>query len=77
MIFNIIFITIWLLSFVINFGITLAYFENEYPNIVSYKANIIFSFIISIFGPIGLIVSYFMSKFAKHGFQYRSHRITY
>lgn len=63
----------WILCGIPTYGISLGYFQREFPTIAEkgYRGNCGFALLIAIFGPIGLIVSFLSSGFAKHGLMWR------
>jgi len=67
------FMVIWTICGVLTYGITLAYFQRNYPEIAKedYREDVGFSVLFGIVGPIGLFVSLWGSGFAKHGLMYR------
>lgn len=63
-------VTGWILCGVLAFGITLAFFEQEFPEFEHCKGDQSVAFMIGAFGPLGLAEVYFLSDFANHGIQY-------
>ncbi len=69
-------IAAYIISGVLAYGITLAYFQNEkrYSELVKaeeYQKDLSFSVFIGLFGPIGLFIAIFSSGFLEKGFRLR------
>ena len=64
---------IWLICGILTYGITFAYMQEEYPLVaeIGYEADRNFAILLGICGPIGLLVSFFRSGFAKHGLKFK------
>ncbi len=60
-----------LMCSVLAYGITFAYFQGEFPELAEKQRLIdrIFSVVVAVFGPIGLLTTYIWSDFAKHGWR--------
>ena len=68
----------WVACGVLSYGITLAYFQNEYSHLFDeseqdrfFGENVRFAISYSLFGPLSLLCSVLASGFVKHGLQYR------
>lgn len=64
----------WIACGVGTAGITFAYFQDSYPTIAKQtrRQDLAFScFLGGLFGPIGLVISFFLSGFAEHGWRLR------
>lgn len=65
-------ITIWLICGLGAAGLYFAYFQGEYPNSAKddYRKDLADGFLFGlIFGPIALLVGFFRSGFAQHGWR--------
>ncbi len=63
---------VWLACLLVSYGAVLAFFEREYvdrQNIYFYENRII-AIMISMCGPLGLLLAFFATKRFQHGFTY-------
>lgn len=63
----------WGACSVLVYGITLAFFQQNFKLIAekSYWEDVGLAAFLSIFGPLALVVAFFLSGFAHYGLQYR------
>lgn len=63
----------YLMCSVAAYGITFAYMQGNWPTLAESQRTLdrTFSAFIALFGPIGFIVSFVLSDFAKHGMKWR------
>ena len=63
----------WLVCSILTYGITLAYFQREYYLISEqgYVGDVLFAIFLSLTGPFGLLVSYWLSGFARNGLKFK------
>jgi hypothetical protein len=73
---NVAIIIAWAICSVISYGITLAYFQRNWPSHADegYWQDVGFALFFSLFGPAALIVALFKSGLAMHGLQYRRNK---
>lgn len=72
----VVFVVMWLLCGILAMGVTIGYFQNEYPLSAAgnYDGDLRLGMVYMVFGPIGLFAAFFQSRFAVHGLQYRPGR---
>jgi hypothetical protein len=62
----------WIVCGVLSAGIDVAYFQQKFPSLASYRKDLGFALLMGlIFGPIALMVSFFTSGFCEHGWYLR------
>ena len=61
----------WIIFGIFAYAITLADQQGEYKSIRE-KSDVGFSILMGLFGPIGFLISFLLSGFAKHGLQWTS-----
>lgn len=68
-----IFAIVWIVCGVLAYGITLAWNRGKWPKLAEEwrGRDIGFSVFVGLYGPIGLIVAFFMSENAKYGLKFR------
>lgn len=68
---TVIVLAVWLICGIFNAGVAYAYFQGQYPTIAQKMrgSNAVFALYMGIFGPTGVPVSVFGSKFLKHGWK--------
>lgn len=59
----------YILSGILGYGLTLAYFQGEFPQLRG-KGEVWLSIVTGLVGPIGLIVALLHSEGIKHGIQF-------
>ena len=66
-------ITIWVICGILAYGISFAHWQREYPTLAesSYREDMGFSILWIPLGPLGLIITYFLSGFAEHGLKFK------
>ena len=64
---------LFILIFWISYGILFAHIQKKYPELAieDKRQTMGFSILFSFFGPIALLVTFFMSGFAEHGLKFR------
>ena len=64
---------IWVFFGVLGYAVTFAYFQHEWPDSAKtdYREQMGSAAFIGLFGPIGLIIVFFATGFAKHGLKFR------
>lgn len=68
---NIILILVWIVCGVTGYGITVGYFDNEYPMHEKQWGSRIFGIFIGLGGPVGLFASFILSGCCKHGLKFK------
>ena len=63
----------WVCCSVLSYGINFAYFQRAFPTLAKfdYKKDKYFSIAFSVAGPFSLVITYFMSDFAKYGLKFK------
>ncbi len=63
----------WIACGILTYGIAFGYFQRKFALIAdeTIMADRIFAAVFGLCGPVGLVTSYFLSGFAKHGLKYR------
>ena len=66
-------IVIWIICGILTYGITFGYFQGGWPEISEkgYRQDMSFSVFFGLLGPIGLIISFFISGFAEYGLKFK------
>ena len=67
----VLFVWLWLIFGVFNYGATLAYFQGQYPIIAAryYRDDVYFSLFMAISGPLGTIPTLATSHYLKFGWR--------
>ena len=65
-------IIVYLVCFILNYGITLAYFQRKYTEVAreNYFSDVSFAIYMGILGPLGTVIAFFMSEYYKYGLMY-------
>lgn len=65
-------LALWLITGVVNYGGTFAFFQREFPNSAreSYREDMLFAALMSLSGPFAFLASFLFSGFYKHGFKF-------
>lgn len=66
-------ITIWVVCGIVAVGIIVANTSSDGQD--SYREDLAFGMLVGIFGPVGLLVSFLLSGFAKDGWRIRRKKI--
>lgn len=64
-------ILVYLACSFLTYGITFGYFQGKYPNQWT-SFDKAFAFVYSLFGPLGLFLSFLLSDFVSYGLKWRS-----
>jgi hypothetical protein len=71
------FIVSWFACGVLSYGITLAYFQRNWPTMARkhYSSDVRLAICMGIIGPMGAVFAYCRSHRAKHGLQFRREKV--
>ena len=73
MLYLILYVAVHLVCAFFTFGITVGYFQRKFPlcHKEQYRGDLMMGILYGLYGPIGLVASYFLSERAKYGLKWR------